>query len=342
MRAVVYDAPRSFAVTEIPDPVAGPGQVRVRVIQTGVCGTDLHLHEGQFMAAYPLIPGHETVGLVDQLGEGVESVALGEQVTINPNASCGVCDYCRSGRPILCDALTGMGSNRPGAFAEYVVAPASQVFSVEGLPVDTAVFVEPTSCVAHGMDVIRPQHGSNALVLGAGPTGLLLAQLLKHGGAARVTVAGSTAFKLDTARSLGADDTFAMDRGDLPGDVQRLRELSGGQGFDLVVDATGNRDVIEQCVPLTRNGGTVAFYGVSDEQDRVQVSPYEIFRREITIKGSFAEVSSFPSAIAALRNGRARTDNLITHRFPLEEYGDALEAVRSDKSAHKVVVVLHP
>jgi D-arabinitol dehydrogenase (NADP+) len=339
MRAVVYDAPRSFTVAEVPTPTAGPGEVRVKVIQTGVCGTDLHLHEGQFMAVYPLTPGHETVGLVDQVGAGVDFIAVGEQVTINPNSSCGRCDYCRSGRPILCDQLTGMGSNRPGAFAEYVVAPATQVFSVEGLPVDTAVFVEPTSCAAHGMDVIRPQHGSSALVIGAGPTGLLLAQLIRHGGAARVTVAAPTAFKLDTAEALGIDATFVMDRADLAGDVARLRELSGGAGFDLVVDATGNREVIEQCVPLTRNGGTAVFYGVSDSDDRIEVSPYDVFRREITIKGSFAEINSFPTAIAALRNGRARTDNLITHRFPLEEYGQALEALRHDKSAHKIVMV---
>ena len=106
-------------------------------------GTDLHLHEGQFMATYPLTPGHETVGVVDQLGEGVTGFALSQQVTINPNTSCGLCDYCRAGRPILCDQLTGMGSNRPGAFAEYVVAPVGQVFDAEGLAIDTAVFAEP-------------------------------------------------------------------------------------------------------------------------------------------------------------------------------------------------------
>lgn len=339
MRAVVYDAPRSLVVTEVPTPSAGPGDVRIKVIQTGVCGTDLHLHDGQFMAAYPLTPGHETVGVVDQIGRGVDCFAIGEHVTINPNASCARCDYCRGGRPILCDELTGMGSNRPGAFAEYVVAPAVQVFSVEGLPVDTAVFVEPVSCVAHGLDAIQPRQGSNALIIGAGPTGLLLAQLIKHGGAARVTVAAPTAFKLDTAGSLGVDATYLMDRADLRGDVERLRELTGGHGFDLVVDATGDRNVVEQCVPLTRNGGTAVFYGVTDSDDLIQVSPYVVFRREITIKGSFAEITSFPSAIAALRNGRARTDNLITHRFPLEEYGRALDTLRSNKTAHKVVIV---
>jgi D-arabinitol dehydrogenase (NADP+) len=338
MRAVVYDAPRTFTVREIPMPAAGPGQVRVKVLQTGVCGTDLHLHDGRFMATFPLIPGHEVVGLVDAIGQGVTGLTVGEQVTVNPNASCAHCAYCLAGRPLMCGELTGMGSNRPGAFAEYVAAPAAQVFSVEGMAVDTAVFVEPTSCVMHGVDVIRPSPGGSALVIGAGPTGLLLAQLVGSAGAAHVTVAAPTAFKLDTARALGIDQTLVMDRADLPGDVARLRAMSGGDGYDIVIDATGDPTVCAVCLPLTRNGGTAVFYGVTDEEDLVEVSPYDIFRRELTVKGSFAEISSFPAAIAALRSGRARTDGIITHRFGLEDYGWALETLRDDKTAHKVVV----
>ena len=133
-----------------------------------------------------------------------------------------------------------------------------------------------------------------------------------------VTVAAPTAFKLELATTLGADRTYLMDRGDLAGDVRALRDLSGGSGYDVVVDATGAAAVAEVLLPLTRNGGTAVFYGVTDEEDRVAVSPYDVFRSELTIKGSFAEISSFPAALAALRAGRARTDGMITHRFPLD------------------------
>jgi D-arabinitol dehydrogenase (NADP+) len=340
MKAVVYDAPRSFSVRDWPTPQAEAGEIRVRVLQTGLCGTDLHLHEGQFLATFPLIPGHEVVGIVDEIGSGVDGFVLGEQVTVNPNASCGHCSYCRAGRFLMCPDLTGMGSNRPGAFAEYVVAPAAQVFSAEGLEPDVAVFTEPASCVMHGMEVLRPPAGSTALVFGAGPTGLLLAQLIAHGGAAHVTVAAPTAFKLDTARTLGIDRTYQMDRADLPGSVTALRDMSGGEGFDTVVDATGDATVCEVCLRLTRNGGTALFYGVTNEEDLVSVSPYDIFRRELTIRGSFAEISSFPESLTALRSGRLRTDGIITHRFGLDDYGQALETLRSDKTAHKVVVML--
>ena len=340
MKAVVYSGPREFRVEEVPIPDPGPSEVRVRVVQTGVCGTDLHLHEGRFMADYPMTPGHEVVGVVDAVGATVSGLCPGQPVVVNPNAGCGTCAHCREGRPLLCGALTGIGSNRPGGFAEYVVAPAGQVFPVEGLDDDTAVFTEPTSCAAHAVDVIRPGPGSTGLVLGAGPTGILLAQLLRAGGAAHVTVAAPTAFKLRVAASLGADHTYLMDRDDLAGDVRALLQLSeDASGYDVVVDATGAPSVVQALLPLTRSGGTAVFYGVTDEEDLVTVSPYDIFRRELTIKGSFAEITSFPAAIAALRRGRARTDGLITHRFGLGQYGEALEAMLSDRTAHKVVVV---
>ena len=339
MRAVVYDAPRSFRVARVPTPDPGPREVRVRVLQTGLCGTDLHLHDGQFMAEYPMVPGHETVGVVDEVGSDVEDLVVGGRVAVNPNAGCGACAFCREGRALLCERLTGIGSNRPGGFAEYLVAPAAQVFPVGDLEVDTAVFVEPTACAAHAIDVIAPVHGSTALVVGAGPTGLLLAQLLRAAGPASVTVAAPTAFKLATATALGVDHTHLMTRGDLAGDVRALSDLTGGVGYDLVVDATGAAPVAEALLSLTRSGGTAVFYGVTDEADRVSISPYEVFRRELTIKGSFAEISSFPAAIAALRAGRARTDGIITPRFGLDDYGAALEALRTDRSAHKVVVL---
>lgn len=273
MKAVVYDAPRSFTVREVPTPDPGPRDVRVRVLQSGVCGTDLHLHEGQFMASYPMIPGHETVGVVDCAGSEVEGLEPGTQVVLNPNSSCGSCPFCREGRRLLCSHIAGLGSNRPGGFAEYVVAPVEQVFSAEGLDPDTAVFTEPTSCAMHGVDVLRPPPGSTALVLGAGATGLLLAQLVARSGAAHVTVAAPVAFQLRAAHALGADSTFEMDRDDLPGDVARLLERSGGSGYDVVIDATGVARVSEACLPLTRSGGTALLYGVADEKDRIQVSP---------------------------------------------------------------------
>lgn len=338
MKAVVYDAPRSFEIKDVPRPSPGAGEVLIEVVQTGLCGTDLHIHEGDFYAAFPLTPGHEIVGTVAELGSGVTEFALGDRVTVNPNMSCGQCHACRSGRTLLCSNLKGVGTNWPGGFAEYLTAPVAYTYDIGDLPDDTAVATEPAACAMHGLETLQVKPGSTALVLGAGPTGVLLSQLLVSGGAARVTAAASSAFKLDRARALGVDDTYLMDRADLAGDVAALMERSGGSGYDIVVDATGAPVVAEATVGLTRDGGTVMFYGVTGPDDRVSLSPYDIFRREITIKGSFAEISAFPATIEALRSGRVRTDGLITHRFALEEYAAALDALRTDRTAHKIVV----
>lgn len=337
MRAVLYEAPRSFAVTDVPTPAPAPGEVLIKVIETGICGTDLHIHEGDFNAEFPLIPGHEVVGTVVDTGAGAEGFTAGETVTVNPNVNCRHCAYCRAGQTLRCSNLKGLGTNWPGSFAEYLSVPFEFVYSVEGIDPDTSVFTEPASCAMHGLETLAVRPGASALVFGAGPTGLLLAQLLVHGGASSVTVAASSEFKLDRARALGVDRTLLMDRGRLDASVTALREMSGG-GFDVVVEATGSPQVGGQCVPLTRSGGTVMIYGVTAPTDRVSFSPFDVFRREITIKGSFAEINAFPATIAALRSGRIRTEGLITHRYALEDYGRALEALRTDRGVHKIIL----
>jgi len=338
MRAVVYDGPGDFSVRTVPTPEPRRGEVLIAVSQVGLCGTDAHIHHGEYGAVFPLIPGHEMTGTVVVLGEGVTRFQVGESVTVNPNIACGRCSYCLSGRVIHCDQPTGMGSSATGFFAEYVCVAETLVYSVEGLPVDVAVFAEPTSCAMHGLEVLQVRPGASALVLGAGPTGLLLAQLIAAGGAASVTVADRLAFKLDTASTLGATRTVLVGRQDPL--AQLLAASDDGDGYDIVVEATGTAAVGDMCIPLTRKGGTVLLYGVTGADERLQISPFDILRREITIKGSCAEMTSFGAAIAALRAGRVRSDGIITHRFGLDDYGTALDTLIGDATAHKVLI--HP
>jgi D-arabinitol dehydrogenase (NADP+) len=336
MKAVVYDQPRSFTVTEVAEPHPGPGEVRLRVVLAGVCGTDGHLHQGEFDPVYPLTPGHEIVGEVDQLGDGVTGLSAGQRVVLDNMQSCGMCPSCRRARPAFCHQLVAQGVNAPGGFAQYIVGPAGKCHPVDDLDVEVAVLAEPTACVMHGLDVLGLPPGSDVLVFGAGPTGLVLAQLLRYVGAARVTVAAPTAFKLEVAKAHGADETVQVDRSDPETSTKRLRELAP-DGFDVVIDATGSVDVLSRCVALTRDGGTVFVYGMTEESAQLTVSPYEIFRRELVIKGSFSQAYSFDRAISALRGGRVRTEGIITHRFGLDDYGAALAAL-GDSACIKAVI----
>lgn len=320
----------------------GPGSVLVRMTMAGMCGTDLHLHDGQFLATFPLTPGHETVGVVEEIGGGSvdgqgHPLAVGQQVVINPNSSCGACAYCAEGHPWLCDDFAGIGSSTPGGFADYLVVPSRQVFDATGLDPDLAVFAEPSACIAHLMDRLQPLEGCAVVVLGAGPTGVLLTQFLRLHGAGGVVLADPNPAKLQTASDLCDIETVVVDRADVVGSFDAILAGRGG-AFDVVIDATGRASVIQELPRLARNGGRIVYYGVADEADVITISPFEVFRRELTVMGSFTEVESFPDALAAFRAGAIRMDGVITHRFALERYGEALDSLRSDRSAHKIVI----
>jgi D-arabinitol dehydrogenase (NADP+) len=337
VKAVVYDRPRQWQLAEVPDPEPGPGQVTLRVAAAGVCGTDVHLDAGEFGPVYPLTPGHEIAGVVVAAGPGVTSPAAGELVALDNMTACGSCPQCRRARLQFCATYRAQGVTDPGGFAEYVLAPAGNCHRAGDLSPEVAVFAEPLACVVHGLDVLAPRPGSDVLVVGTGPTGLLLTQVLRQAGAGRVTVAGRTAFKVDLARAGGADETILMTDGPA-GLAQPARELAP-DGFDVVVDATGDPEVLAACLPLAGIGGTLFVYGMAPEAATLAVSPYDIFRRELTIRGSFAQAWSFDRAVALLRSGRITVDGMVTHRFGLADYGGALDAVAHQRDCLKALVI---
>jgi D-arabinitol dehydrogenase (NADP+) len=337
MKAIVYSAPRVFELADVPDPVPAAGQVVVRPTLAGICGTDLHIHAGGFFAEYPLIPGHETAGEVVSCGLGVEDLRVGQRVVVDNASACGHCPECGRGEPLFCRNFSSLGVNGPGGFAERIVTRADKCFVADDLPTERAVFAEPLACAIHGMDMLQLQPGADVVMVGSGTTGLLLAQLLLHGGAARLTVAGPTEFKLELARSFGVDRVVQVSRDDAAATAATLSAMAPG-GYDVAIDATGAAPVVQHLPDLVKANGTVFVYGMCNEQDRVQWSPYDIFRRQLTVKGSFAQVNCFDRSLAMLRSGRIHTEGLITHRYPLADYGLALEALRSDKTCLKVVL----
>lgn len=335
-RAVVYDEPRRFSVRDVEVPDPGPGEVVLRVLVAGVCGTDLHLHEGEFGPTYPLTPGHEVVGEVVEAGAGAEDL-LGHRVVVDNTASCGRCAECRRARPAFCHHLVAQGVNAPGGFAELVLTDADRCFPVDDLDPEVAVLAEPVACVVHGLDVLALQPGADVLVLGAGPTGLVLTSLLARGGAGRLTVAAPSEAKLALAKARGADEVVRLRRDEPELGAAQLAALAP-DGFDVVVEATGAPGVLATTLPLVRTGGTVFVYGVPPEAAVWPVRSYDVFRRELTIKGSFAQQHSFDRALRLLRTGRVDPAGIVTHRFGLDAYADALAAT-ADSAVVKAVLV---
>ena len=324
MKAIVYDAPRKFEYRDVDDPRVQADEVLIRVDACGLCGTDLHIHEGDFGPHFPLIPGHEFTGEIVQLGSEVTGLRTGQRAVGNSNQACGKCFYCQRGDFLFCEALASYGVTMNGGFADYLKIRADRVFPMTNLSPREAVMVEPTACALHGMETLQMNPGSSVLLFGAGPTGQVLAQLLKFNGAARLIVAAPPGPKLDLVARLAADDVVAIDRKDPEVHRRRLRELSP-DGFDYVVEATGVPTLCEESVRFARRGGTILVYGVYPEKAFVQFNPFDIFRRELSIKGSFAQIDCFEPALAYLEGGRIKVNEIVTHEIPLRDFRKALE-----------------
>ncbi|MCQ8239797.1 zinc-dependent alcohol dehydrogenase family protein [Rhizosaccharibacter radicis] len=323
MKAILYDAPRSFRYADVPEPRIDDDEVLIRIRACGVCGTDLHIHEGEFAPRFPLIPGHEFAGEIAAAGPGAGNWQVGQRVVANCTRACGHCFFCRRGDTLRCENFIAYGIQLDGGFAEYLRIKGREVYALSSLSWREAVMVEPTSCAVHGLDVLARRPGSDVLIFGAGPTGQVLAQLLKRNGAARLTVAAPRGPKLALAERLSADRVVEVDRADPRRHRAALRDISAN-GFDYVVEATGVSAMCAEALHQVRRGGTLLVYGVYPENTSFAIDPLHVFRNEITIKGSFAEINDFGRALAYLEGGDVKVDELVTDEFALGDWEKAL------------------
>lgn len=340
MKAIVYEAPRQFKYKDVPEPEIESDDVLVRIDACGLCGTDLHIHEGEFAPSFPLIPGHEFTGEIVALGAEVKDLQEKQRVVGNSNESCGKCFYCMRGDFLLCLNLRAYGVTQDGGFAQYLRIKADRIFPISNLSYREAVMVEPTSCAIHGMEVLAMKPGSDVLLFGAGPTGQVLAQLLKLNGAGRLVVAAPAGPKLDLIERLAADEVVVINRKNPDQHRARLRELSP-TGFDYIIEATGSASVCEDALQFARRGATLLVYGVYPDKDTVRFNPFDVFRREITIKGSFAQIDAFPRALAYLESGKIKVNEIVTDEFALEDFGKVLEHAWARKGI-KIAVIPPP
>lgn len=334
MKAVRVEAPHRFAVIDSDIPAIGPDDVLIKVRAAGICGTDLHIFAGEYEARYPLIPGHEFSGEVLAVGESVTRFSPRDRVTADPNIPCNRCSACQRNEQNQCKDLTVVGVTRAGAFAEYVVAPEAVVFSIGELSYGAGALVEPLACVVWGLQRVNVRPGSTVLVQGAGPMGCLMLQAVRRAGAAFVAVTDTVPWRLDLAASLGAD--AVLDANDLNKGALRA---AVPDGFDLVVDVTGIPAVAEASMAHVRARGTVWLFGVCPPGTTISLSPYEIFRKDLTIIGSFALSKTFPQSLALIRGGAIDVEPLISHSLPLTEFGEAMRLARESPQRMKVQVV---
>lgn len=328
MKAAVIESMGRAVVTEVPDPAPGPREVVVEVAACGLCGTDLHILQGEFAPRLPIVPGHEFAGEVVAVGTGVTEVATGDRVAVDPSLYCYECRYCRTGHNNLCERWAAIGVTTAGGAARYAVAPVANCVKLpEHVRTEDAALVEPLSCAVRGYDVLRSRLGAHVLIYGSGTMGLMMLELAKRTGAASVDVVDVNPDRLETARRLGVS-----------GAAGGADELDRPQGWDVVVDATGNAAAIQDGLGRVAKAGTFLQFGVADYAARVTIDPYRVYNQEITITGSMAVLHSFERAAELFAGGVLDPGVFISDRVPLERYPQALEQFAAGVG-RKIVVV---
>jgi len=327
VKAAVVVTPGTISVETVPDPTPGPLDVVVRPAAVGICGTDLHIMNGEFAPAFPIVPGHEFAGEIVAVGAQVTGYGIGDQVAVDPSLYCGYCYYCKRARGNQCENWNAIGVTRAGGAAEFVAAPAANLFKLPPhLAARDAVLIEPLSCAVRGFDVLPRRMADNFLIYGSGTMGLMMLELAKRAGAATVSMVDLNPERLETARRLGCSAA-----------VTSAEELDAPRGWDIVIDCTGAAPAIRDGLARVGRGGTFLQFGVSAYDARVEIEPYEIYRREITITGSMAVLHSFDRAGELMAAGVLAPEIFISHRFPLDSYPQALEQFRAGVGRKTVV-----
>jgi len=312
--------------TEIPVPAAD--EILLEVKAAGLCGTDVHIYKGEYFGSYPRIPGHEFSGVVSGVGKNVTKFKIGQRVSADPNIFCEACDACKENRQNFCVDMHAVGVTRHGAFAQYLTVPERCVFDIEGLSFTEASLVEPLSCVVYGQEKIGIPLGSSVLIFGAGPIGLMHAQLAGINGAASVTVVDLFEDKLSLARKLGADYTYTS------AEFEKLKFLNS---YEVVIDCTGVPKVVEGAVKYAKDSGVILFFGVCPDKSAITINPYEVFKRELRLVGTFALKKTYGKALALARSGKINLLDLVDKKLLIEDAPKLFEDIISGNSGLKTV-----
>ena len=339
MRAIVTDGEGDVweEVRERPEP--GPGEALVSVRAVGICGSDIGLIEGEGppWTRYPLVPGHEVCAEVVDLGEGVDTLSVGDRVALHGFVHCGTCPTCRDGRYYQCDELREIGFTVAGGYREYAAFPAYTLNPIpDGLSDLEACQIDSAACTLHAMKRIETSFTDTAAVLGPGSLGLFGVQLLRAAGVDDVVLTGTRDERLAVGRDLGATRAVNVREED---PVSAVHEYTDGRGVDVCVEAAGAGEVIDTCLRIAAKRGQIALTGVFG--GRKEIDPNEIVAKELTVVGGVTASHAVGEVVDLFERGDLTIDGIVTHEFDLGEYEGAIETVRERRDG-VIKAVLRP
>jgi 2-desacetyl-2-hydroxyethyl bacteriochlorophyllide A dehydrogenase len=328
MKAVVIEKPGEALIKTVPVPPVGDYDVKIKVKASGICGTDVHVFRGTYLGSYPIIPGHEYSGVVEETGPKVTRIKTGDRVAIEPNICCDNCDSCLSNRQNFCRNWKGVGTVLNGGMAEYSVLPEKAVFNTGNLPFLYGSFVEPLSCVLHGVQRARITMADKVLILGAGPIGILLSKVIQLQGASEIVQVDKNAARLELAKKCGAAKTFAS-----------LEEPEKDY-YDVVVDASGSKILMDRTVAFARKGGTILLFGVPSRDAKLEFPAFTLFEKGLTVLTSYTSVRNSIQAVRLLESGKVDVSSLISHQLPLADFVKGVETVEKGIEGVLKIVIL--
>ncbi len=316
MKAAVIEKPGTIVVKEVSDPQVSDHDVLIRVMASGICGTDIHIFKGEYLGTYPVIPGHEFSGVVEQVGAKVHRIKVGDRVAVEPNIACDNCSACLNNRQNFCENWNGVGVTLPGGFAELAMAPEKAVFPIGDLAFESGAFVEPLSCVLHGVQRAGFALGDRVLIIGAGPIGILLSKTIQLQGSAEITQIDKNQSRLELAKKSGAA------RVETSFDALKMYD------YDVVVDATGVPALMEKTLSYVRSGGKVLLFGVPPQGAKINLDAFTIFSHGLTILSSYTSVRNSIQAVRLLSSGRIDVKPLVSHVLPLKDFQKGIELIQ--------------
>jgi L-iditol 2-dehydrogenase len=347
MRALVVEQPDVFAIEDVPIPEPGPNEVLARVRAVSICGTDSHLIGGDYPGfwppSFPFTPGHEWAGDIVKLGPGAERIGwkIGDRVAGTSHDACGVCQKCVEGQYNLCEnyGVDGLhrqyGHNYQGADATYVVHGVKCIFPLpDSISFEEGAVIDPASIALHVANRGQIKPGDNVAIIGAGAIGLLGGDAARIRGAARVIIVGRGS-RLEKAASMGFE-TVDSRAGD---PVAAIREMTGGLGADVVLEAAGVPETLQWALGMLRKGGRCAVVGIPIVPVEVETKPLVLY--ELELVGSRASAGEMRRVIPFVEQGSLRVRDVMTHEFTLEQFAEALATFR-DKSSGAIKIILKP
>ena len=324
MKACCFYEKTDLRVMEIEIPVPKADEVLIKVMACGVCGTDVHIFcgdEGCFPTPPGTVLGHEFAGIIEQVGEQVKTLKPGDRVCVDPNQLCGKCYYCLSGIGHFCEEMRGIGTGVNGGFAQYCVVPESQAYKFsEHTSFEAAAMTEPVACCLHGIDLCEISCGDTVAIIGGGMIGMIMLQLAKISGAGKLIMLEPVAEKREIAKALGADLTIDPIH-------ENAKDILAANGIDrisCVIECVGKPATMAQAIDLAGRKSTVMMFGLTAPDDTIPLKPFDLFKKEITIKASFINPYTQKRALTLIEGGKINVTDMIYDRVSLDMLPEVL------------------